>query len=107
MKYSSCSYTNKCAYAHPTNRGSEKQDLLEKEVKLLKEEVKQLCAANVCINDELNNIEILEKEVQTLKESINEMTTTLKDTEDLVKKIVVQIHTKDNAILEEGDNLLH
>ena len=96
-----------CAFAHPTNRGRENQDLLEKEVSVLKEEVKQLCAANACINDELNNIEILKKEVKTLKESIHEMTTTLKDTEDLVKQLVVQTHTKDNAILKEGDNMLH
>ena len=29
-----------------------------KKVQLIKEEVKQLCKANVCINDKLNNIEI-------------------------------------------------
>ena len=40
----------------------------KKEVNLLKEEVKRLCAANVCINDELNKKETYLRKCGFLKQ---------------------------------------
>ena len=76
-KYNSCSYKDKCAYTHPKSRGRENQDKLENEITLLKEEVEKLSAANACIINKLNHIEIenakLKKEQSDIHEEVNIM----------------------------------
>ena len=47
-----------CAYAHPSSRSSTRQDTMEKEINILKEEVEKLTVGNALIIDKLNHIEI-------------------------------------------------
>ena len=63
------------AYAHPSSRSSTRQDTMEKEINILKEEVEKLTVGNALIIDKLNHIEIehanLKKEHANLNEDVN------------------------------------
>ena len=52
-----CRYKDQCAYLHPCGKNNKEQDILEKEITTLKDEIVRLSKINADIIERLNKLE--------------------------------------------------